>query len=249
MKRYTLRLFLLTLLLLTAAETKAYTYTYYIINKKGEATLWFRAKTQSAGEQPSIPNWMKSPLVTKYHYWSYSSFDHDTSYDRGNAFEYKYLDGSNDQTDNTYLKPKHTVKDGETEMTQLPAEDHVIFVTYDVKEDMTINIRGNNVHIDMTGNTYYNMQDVWGWYVFIDKEKLWTPSEKVPNAGYDNDNKVRSQVVSMPLDDTKTWAANRGVTSNEDTQLLWSFYSETNDPYDVKIKNKAALDKGCTNYI
>ena len=85
--------------------------------------------------------------------------------------------------------------------------------------------------------------------MFIDKEKLWTPSEKVPNAGYDNDNKVRSQVVSMPLDDTKTWAANRGVTSNEDTQLLWSFYSETNDPYDVKIKNKAALDKGCTNYI
>ena len=249
MKRYSLLLFLLTLLLLTAAETKAYTYTYYIINKKGEATLWFREKTQSAGEQPSIPNWMKSPLVTKYHYWSYSSFDHDTSYDRGNACEYKYYDGSNDQTDNTYLKPKHTVKDGAEELAQLPSEDHVIFVTYDVKEDMTINIRGNNVHIDMTGNTYYNMQDVWGWYVFIDKEKLWMPSEKVPNAGYDNDNKVRSQVVSMPLDDTKTWAANRGVTSNEDTQLLWSFYSETNDPYDVKIKNKAALDKGCTNYI
>ena len=240
---------LLTLLLLLcmAVEANAYTYTYYIINKKGEATLWFKEKTQNAGDKPSIQNWMKSPLVTQYHYWSYDSFDHDTSYDRGNKFEYMYYDGSNNQTDNTYLKPKHTLKDGATELTSLPGNDLVIFVTYDVKQDQTINIRGKNVHIDFTGNTFYNMQDVWGWYVFVDKANLWQPTEKVANANYNNSNKLKSQVVSMPLDNSKPWAAKRGVTSNEDSQLLWAFCSENNDPYDVKIKNKSVMDKAASD--
>lgn len=237
----------LLLLLCMAVEANAYTYTYYIINKKGEATLWFKEKTQNAGDKPSIQNWMKSPLVTQYHYWSYDSFDHDTSYDRGNKFEYMYYDGSNNQTDNTYLKPKHTLKDGATELTSLPGNDLVIFVTYDVKQDQTINIRGKNVHIDFTGNTFYNMQDVWGWYVFVDKDKLWQPTEKVAKADLNNSNKLKSQVVSMPLDNSKPWAANRGVTSNEDSQLLWAFCSENNDPYDVKIKNKSVMDKAASD--
>ena len=53
----------LLLLLCMAVEANAYTYTYYIINKKGWTGLWFKETTQTAGNAPSLPDWMRSPLV------------------------------------------------------------------------------------------------------------------------------------------------------------------------------------------
>ena len=67
MKRITYFLSLIVLLLCMAVEANAATYTYYVLNKKGEATLWYKVTNQTAGKEPSLPNWMRSPLVKEYH--------------------------------------------------------------------------------------------------------------------------------------------------------------------------------------
>lgn len=231
----------LLLLLCMAVEANAYTYTYYVLNKKGEATLWYKVTNQTAGKEPSLPNWMRSPLVEKYHYWAQSSLTQGTVA-RTNATEYSYSDGSKKTLNE--LKYPWTVNGGASEMEELPSSDSNIFVTYDVKVDLTMNIRDKNVTIDFTGQTLYNMQDVFGWYIFVDKDKLTT--DKIDTST----DKLMNQVISMPMDGSKTWAADRGITEVSDHQLLWTFHSENNDPYDVQIKNVAVcVDAGHSDFV
>ena len=259
MKRITYFLSLIVLLLCMAVEANAATYTYYVLNKKGEATLWCEVIDQNAGDTPAIPNWMKSPLVKKYHYWLSSSCTKGTTA-RSNVSEYTFIQGDNNTTSDN-LKYSWTVNNNATELETLPSSNCTIFVTYDVVDDFTINIEGKNVPIDLTGKTYYNIQDVNGWYAMILKDKVST--DKISKST----NRLINQALSIPLPgkskmwykansslkvpttDCDTWAEAHGITSEADPQLLWSFHSSNNDPYDIQIKNKAVCELGHDDYI
>ncbi len=259
MKRITYFLSLIILLLCMAVEANAATYTYYVLNKKGEATLWCEVIDQNAGKEPSLPNWMRSPLVKKYHYWLSSSCTKGTTA-RSNVSEYTFIQGDNNTTSDN-LKYSWTVNNNATELETLPSSNCTIFVTYDVVDDFTINIEGKNVPIDLTGKTYYNIQDVNGWYAMILKDKVST--DKISKST----NRLINQALSIPLPgkskmwykansslkvpttDCDTWAEAHGIKSEADPQLLWSFHSSNNDPYDIQIKNKAVCELGHDDYI
>ena len=55
-------------------------------------------------------------------------------------------------------------------MTSWPRKNADIFVFYDVKPDEERTING--VHIDLSGKTYYNIQDRFGSYAFMDKRNV-----------------------------------------------------------------------------
>lgn len=256
----------LALLLCMAVEANAeIKYYYYILNKKGEATLWceVRDNVQSPGSKPDLPSWMKSPLVDEYHYWATSSM---TQYgdDRENKSEYMYVNiNASKNTANSILRKCWKLNEGATELKALPSgvSTYNILVTYDVKEekDFTINIKGDSVKIDLSGNTYYNIQDINGWYAMVLKDKVSTENITTTT------NRLINQALSIPLPgkstmwyegneskgtvSCETWASSHGITSEGDAQLLWSFHSPYNDPYDIQIKNKAVCDMGHNDFV
>ena len=253
----------LLLLLCMAVEANAYTYTYYIINKKGWTGLWFKETTQTAGDAPSLPDWMRSPLVEKYYYYDDARVTH-TSYTKDNPvgrptdecywhdFEKRY------QPD--VLNGKYEYKNKTDVLTVLPESDANIFVFYDVKSSTTV----GNTYIDLTGKSYYNIQDVDGWYVYANE--LWL------------DSWGQYQVCSNSLDDLhtshhrNTGLGNTGSSydyqSYGDLQydetyaqsiqpyfpfMLWRFESVDGiiDPYNFYIKNKMydVQDNFDANYV
>ena len=174
----------LALLLCMAVEANAeIKYYYYILNKKGEATLWceVRDNVQSPGSKPDLPPWMKSPLVDEYHYWATSSM---TQYgdDRENKSEYMYVNiKASKNTANSILRKCWKLNEGATELKALPSgvSTYNILVTYDVKEekDFTINIKGDSVKIDLTqasqteGKSIQELQEIYAKSVPIDVDE------------------------------------------------------------------------------
>ncbi len=73
--RHLLRMVMILLLLLAGGGMSGvwgadYLYTYYVVNKDGVVSVW-HAETQTAGEAPHIPTYIKSPFLpnaTQYHY-------------------------------------------------------------------------------------------------------------------------------------------------------------------------------------
>lgn len=252
----------LALLLCMAVEANAYTYTYYIINKKGWTGLWFKETTQTAGDAPSLPDWMRSPLVEKYYYYDDSRVTH-TAYTNGSDGRpkdecYWHDSGSRYQPD--VLNGKYEYKNKTDELTALPESDANIFVFYDVKSSTTV----GNTYIDLTGKSYYNIQDVDDWYVYANE--LWL------------DSWGQYQVCSNSLDDLHTsHHRNTGLGntgSSHDYQsygdlqydetyaqsiqpyfpfMLWRFESVDGiiDPYNFYIKNKMydVQDNFDANYV
>lgn len=247
----------LLLLLCMAVEANAYTYTYYIINKKGWTGLWFKETTQTAGNAPSLPDWMRSPLVEKYYYYDDSRVTH-TAYTNGSdgrPTNECYWHDSQYRSDNNkittakpeFLNGKYEYNAKTDVLTALPESDANIFVFYDVKSSTTV----GDTYIDLTGKSYYNIQDVDDWYVYANE--LW------------KDSRGKYQVCSNSLDDLHTWhhrdtgLGNTG--SSHDNQsygdlqydaayaqsiqpyfpfMLWRFESVDGiiDPYNFYIKNK-----------
>lgn len=261
MKRITYILSLIILLLTMAAEANATTYRYYILNKSGWATIWCE-QDQTKGTAPSIPEWMKSPLATNYRFYTTDQFTQG-SIVRENYSEYAYIYNTNAHYDGkNELKYSWTKKDGAEELKSL-SSNTVIFVTYDVVENFTLNIGGKDVPIDLTGQTYYNIQDVNGWYAMILKKNVST--EKITKTT----NRLINQALSIPLPgkstmwykansskgttDCDTWAASHGIQSETDAQLLWSFHASIvdgkPDPYDIQIKNKALCEMGHDDFV
>ena len=260
----------LALLLCMAVEANAYTYTYYIINKKGWTGLWFKETTQTAGNAPSLPDWMRSPLVEKYYYYDDSQVTH-TAYTNGSDGRRTnecYWHDSQYRSDNNnittakpeFLNGKYEYKNKTDGLTVLPESDANIFVFYDVKSSTTV----GNTYIDLTGKSYYNIQDVDGWYVYANE--LWL------------DSWGQYQVCSNSLDDLHTsHHRNTGLGntgSSHDYQsygdlqydetyaqsiqpyfpfMLWRFESVDGiiDPYNFYIKNKMydVQDNFDANYV
>ena len=166
-------------------------------------------------------------------------------------------------TANSILRKCWKLNEGATELKALPSgvSTYNILVTYDVKEekDFTINIKGDSVKIDLSGNTYYNIQDINGWYAMVLKDKVSTENITTKT------NRLINQALSIPLPgkstmwyegneskgtvSCETWASSHGITSEGDAQLLWSFHSPYNDPYDIQIKNKAVCDMGHNDFV
>ena len=208
---------------LTEVTHSTYDYTFYIINKKGWTGLWYNLKGQSSDGKIELPNFMRSQLVSTYHYYSTEQVKHTDDYDKGRPlYKCKYGNGStsgnNISTNNTLAG---LYERGTEELTSWPRKNADIFVFYDVKPDEERIIDG--VHIDLNGKSYYNIQDRFGSYVFMDKRYV------------KNSKSEDSQIFSYEYENLQKYL---GVTSKTDAQMMWSFYSANEDPYDVQIKNK-----------
>lgn len=204
---------------LTEVTHSTYDYTFYIINKKGWTGLWYNLKGQSSDGKIELPNFMRSQLVSTYHYYSTEQVKHTDDYDKGRPlYKCRYGNNTNIST-NTTLAGLY--ERGTEELTSWPRKNADIFVFYDVKPDKERIIDG--VHIDLNGKSYYNIQDRFGSYVFMDKR-------------YVKDSKSEdSQIFSYEYENLQKYL---GVTSKTDAQMMWSFYSANDDPYDVQMKNK-----------
>ena len=230
------------LLLCMAVEANAYTYTYYIINKKGWTGLWFRETTQTAGDAPSLPDWMRSPLVEKYYYYDDAKVTHKTYAEdpsgRPNA-ECNYHNGSSVVTNDAVLPGKYEYKEKKDVLTSLPASDANIFVFYDVKPSTVI----GNTYIDLLGQSYYNIQDSRDWYVYANelwKDSRWGQYQICSNSLTDlhDYHKSLTNQTGQDLQDFQ-YPYNLNIKPS-DSFMLWRFVSVDNiiDPYNFYIKNK-----------
>ena len=124
MRRLTTVLLLLTL---SSVINMAWadTYTYKVINNRGTLATHYTVTDATAGESPSLPSIIRSPLLA----------DGDYKY---------YAESSVTVSDGTY-----TVNSGATPITTLPTSGSVIYVRY------TYTQGNGEISLDLTGTTTY----------------------------------------------------------------------------------------------
>lgn len=99
-----LRCVFLLLMMAGVGKVWAVDYTYVVINKSSKEAIRYTI-SQTAGDAPELPKYIKSPATLTYHYYDENSFTND---------------GSGNYTQNTL-----------TAVTTLPASASTIYVTYD----------------------------------------------------------------------------------------------------------------------
>lgn len=99
-----LRCVFLLLMMAGVGKVWAVDYTYVVINKSSKEAIRYTV-SQSTGDAPELPKYIKSPATLTYHYYDEYSFTND---------------GSGNYTQNTL-----------TAVTALPASASTIYVTYD----------------------------------------------------------------------------------------------------------------------
>ena len=209
----------------TEVTHSTYDYTFYIINKKGWTGLWYKQKGKSSDGKIELPNFMRSQLVSNYHFYTTENVVHKSIAEDATGrplYKCYYHTGSklvNGETDLAVLVGKY--EKGSNESMVWPRKNTDIFVFYDVLPDKDRIIDG--VHIDLSGKTFYNIQDSQDAYLFMDKRY------KMNSTG------TESQIWSFEYNKLQT---HHSVSTKTDNIMLWSFYSKNNDPYDVQIKNK-----------
>ena len=134
-----------------------YNYTYYVVNKSGEVTVWNFCQ-QSAGTAPHIPDIIKTPLLADnaFHYYTYS--DSYRTADKGVTYGvWSDREKWNIYSNNNDAVPygKYTIPSGTAELTTLPAADTKILVTYDANATIQ---EVNGLTIDLSGGTAYNIK-------------------------------------------------------------------------------------------
>ena len=129
LRRMTTLLLLLVMgSVLNTAWAASYTYTYQVIDlSNGLATK--AQVTAEGGTAPSIPEVIKSGLVTTYHYWPSSAY-------------------ADSNSDGIYEKDG-----GASELASLPAGDATIYVTYDYNNaSSSIDLTGTKVYYVKDGD-------------------------------------------------------------------------------------------------
>ena len=191
-----------------AIAPSSHNYTYYVVNKSGEVTVWNFCK-QSAGTAPHIPDIIKTPLLADnaFHYYTYS----DSYRTAGEGVTYGVWSdlakwNTKDNTNDIVPYGKYTIPGGTAELTTLPAANTKILVTYDANPTIQ---EVNGLTIDINGGTSYNIN-----------------LENTNNTGYlysDGSNFARN-----------TGSVNETTLASQD--YLWSFGG--NDPYNIQLRSE-----------
>ena len=134
------------------------TYRYIVINKQNVVAT-FCDVSQEDGSAPSIPDIIKSPLVSTYYYWAQGAFTYSSS---GGITEWTYSTYSNwISTTTPPLTGTYTLNEDVADynsssykISTLSSANTTIFVTYnDYSTPQTV----NGVEIDLNGGIPYNL--------------------------------------------------------------------------------------------